>query len=150
MADAVPEKVKTMYLGVYGCDRHTSAYKDGLFRQDILTAWAMGNAGVPVEAPLLESCAYRPQTEVDEKVWGVHLDWYRDWITNTDRDSAYWSDGFWKELKEIPGKVKIPVFIREGWYDHHLGSAIVTYESLSEEAKKHSVIQIGIMDTVLQ
>ena len=143
MADAVPEKVKTMYLGGYGCARHTSAYKDGLFRQDILTAWAMGNAGVPVEAPLLESCAYRPQTEVDEKVWGVHLDWYRDWITNTDRDSAYWSDGFWKELKEIPGKVKIPVFIREGWYDHHLGSAIVTYESLSEEAKKHSVIQIG-------
>ena len=143
MADAVPEKVKTMYLGVYGCDRYTSAYKDGLFRQDILTAWAMGNAGIPVKAPLLESCAYRPQTEVDEKMWGVHLDWYRDWITNTDRDSAYWSSGFWKELKEIPGKVKIPVFIREGWYDHHLGSAIATYESLSEEAKKHSVIQIG-------
>lgn len=143
MADAVPEKVKTMYLGVYGCDRHTSAYKDGLFRQDILTSWAMGNAGVPVHAPLLESCAYRPQIEVDEKMWGVRLDWYRDWITNTDRDSAYWSGGFWKELKEIPGKVKIPVFIREGWYDHHLGSAIVTYESLSEKAKEHSIIQIG-------
>lgn len=143
MADAVPEKVKTMYLGVYGCDRHTSAYKDGLFRQDILTSWAMGNAGVPVEAPLLESYAYRPQKEVDEKLWGVHLDWYRDWITNTDRDSSYWSGGFWKQLREIPGKVKIPVFIREGWYDHHLGSAVVTYESLSEEAKAHSVLQIG-------
>lgn len=39
--------------------------------------------------------------------------------------------------------MKIPVFIREGWYDHHLGSAIVTYADLSEESRKHSVFQIG-------
>ena len=143
MADAVPSKVKTMYLGVYGCDRHTSAYKDGLFRQDILTAWAMENAGTAVEAPYLESCAYRPQVEADEKLWGVRLDWYRDWITHSDRDDAYWQEGFWGMLGKIPSKVKIPLFIREGWYDHHLGSAIVTYERLSEEAKAHSVLQIG-------
>ena len=143
MADAVPDKVKTMYLGVYGCDRHVSAYKDGLFRQDILTSWARDNAGVPIEADHLESCMYRPQIEVDEALWGVRLEWYRDWISNTDRTSNYWSQGLWKELKEIPGKMKIPVFIREGWYDHHLGSAIVTYADLSEESRKHSVFQIG-------
>lgn len=143
MADAVPPKVKTMYLGVYGCDRHTSAYKDGLFRQDILTAWAMGNAGTAVEAPYQESCAYRPQVEVDEKLWGVRLDWYRDWITHPDREDPYWQEGFWGMLGQIPSKVRIPLFIREGWYDHHLGSAIVTYERLSEEAKAHSVLQIG-------
>ena len=143
MADAVPPKVKTMYLGVYGCDRHTSAYKDGLFRQDILTAWAMGNAGTAVEAPYQESCAYRPQVEVDEKLWGVRLDWYRDWITHPDREDPYWQEGFWGMLGQIPSKVKIPLFIREGWYDHHLGSAVVTYERLSEEAKAHSVLQIG-------
>ena len=78
MADAVPEKVKTMILGVYGCDRHTSAYKDGLFRQDILTAWAMGNAGRKVDADYMESAAYRPQVEVDEALWGGKLSWYRD------------------------------------------------------------------------
>ncbi len=143
MADAVPEKVKTMYIGVYGCDRHASAYKDGLFRQDILTSWAMGNAGTEVEAPYLESCAYRPQVEVDEKLWGVHLDWYRDWITHPDRDDDYWKEGFWGMLRDIPSKIRIPLFIREGWYDHHLGSAIHTYESLSQEAKEHSVLQIG-------
>lgn len=144
MADAIPDKVKTMYLGVYGTDRHTSAYKDGLFRQDILTAWAMDNAGKPVTADYMESAAFRPQIEVDETLWGTRLDWYRDWISNTDRDCEYWTQaGFWKMLKEIPGKVKIPVFIMEGWYDHHLGSAIVTYGDLSEEAKAHSVFQIG-------
>lgn len=143
MADAVPEKVKTMYLGVYGCDRHASAYKDGLFRQDILTAWAMGNAGTEVDAPYLKSCAYRPQVKVDEKLWGVRLDWYRDWITHPDRDDDYWKEGFWGMLRAVPSKIKIPLFIREGWYDHHLGSAIITYESLSEETKEHSVLQIG-------
>ena len=50
MADAVPEKVKGMYLGVYGTDRFTSAYQKGLFRHDVLTSWAMENAGFSVEA----------------------------------------------------------------------------------------------------
>ncbi|MDO5422703.1 MAG: CocE/NonD family hydrolase [Eubacteriales bacterium] len=145
MLDAVPESVKSMYLGVYGVDRHTSAYKDGLFRQDVLTTWAAGNTGsaIPEGVSQMDSCRYRPQEEVDEKLWGVHLDWYRDWISHPDRSSHYWSEGFWGMLKEIPTKAKIPVYIRDGWYDHHLGSAIVSYDSLSEESKAHSVLQIG-------
>lgn len=143
MADAVPKKVKTMFLGVYGVDRHTSAYQDGLFRQDVLTSWAMENAGVHVKADLMDSYRFRPQVEVDEKLWGVRLEWYRDWITQPDRSSSYWKQGFWGMLKEIPGKCKIPLFIKEGWYDHHLGSALASYDRLSKEAKSHSVLQIG-------
>ncbi|MBQ6222955.1 MAG: CocE/NonD family hydrolase [Solobacterium sp.] len=143
MADAVPEKVKAMYLTVYGTDRHTSAYKDGLFRQDILTAWAMGNAGRKIEADYFESLAYRPQIQVDEALWGGKLPWYRDWITNTSRTDEYWKEGLWKQLREIPEKVCIPVFIAEGWYDHHLGSALKGYTVLNESAKTHSTLQIG-------
>ena len=144
MADAVPEKVKSMYLGVYGTDRYTSVYQDGLFRQDIFTWWSMTNAGKKVQADYLESCRYRPQMEVDEALWGVHLDWYRNWIGNTDRDSTYWSqEGFWKMLSEIPEKIRIPIFIRDGWYDHHLGSAMVSWNRLSKEAAAHSTLQLG-------
>ena len=143
MADAVPDQVKSMYLGVYGTDRFTSAYKDGLFRQDILTSWAMQNAGVPVEADRMESYRYCPQRQVDEDLWKIHLDWYRDWIDNTQPDDDYWNKGFWKRLREIPGKVRIPLYIREGWYDHHFGSALIGYSELSPEARKHSVFQIG-------
>lgn len=144
MADAVPSKVKSMYLGVYGTDRYTSVYKDGLLRQDIFTAWAMDNAGVPVKADYMDSCRFRPQSEVDEKMWNIHLDWYRDWITNTDRDSVYWSkEGFWKMISQIPEKIQIPIFIREGWYDHHLGSAMISWNSLSKQSKKYSKLQIG-------
>ncbi len=143
MADAVPDKVKTMYLGVYGCDRYVSAYKDGLFRQDILTSWAMGNTGRQIDADYMESAAYRPQVQVDEAMWGGKLDWYRDWITNTDRDSAYWNSGFWKMLREIPEKIQIPLYVREGWYDHHLGSALATYRCLSQKSRAHSTLEIG-------
>ena len=143
MADAVPEKVKTMYLGVYGCDRFVSAYQDGLFRQDILTSWAMENAGREIRADYLTSAAFRPQIHVDEQLWGGILPWYRDWILNTDRDCSYWTEGFWADLKKIPGKIQIPLYIREGWYDHHLGSAISTYELLSDTAKSQSTFEIG-------
>lgn len=144
IADAVPDKVKSMYLGVYGTDRYTSVYQDGLFRQDIFTWWTMDNAGVPITADYVESCKYRPQIDVDEKLWNTHLGWYRQWISNTDRDSEYWSkEGFWKMMSEIPSKVNIPVYIREGWYDHHLGSAIVSWNKLFDISKENSVLQIG-------
>lgn len=143
MLDAVPEKVKTMFLGVYGIDRHTSAYQDGMFRHDVLTSWAKENAGKPIDADTMESYRFRPQMEVDEKLWGVRLDWYRDWISNPDRESDYWNTGFWEMLKEIPGKTKIPIFVKEGWYDHHLGSALVSYDRLPENIKKKSVLEIG-------
>jgi putative CocE/NonD family hydrolase len=143
MADILPDKVKSLYLTVYGTDRHTSAYKDGLFRHDILTAWAMGNAGREISADLMESCKYRPHIEVDKALWGGELDWYRNWITNTSRTDPYWNEGFWHMLSQIPKRMNLPVYIGEGWYDHHLGSAIKSYINLSDESKAHSVLEIG-------
>ena len=143
IADIVPEKMKTMYLTLYGTDRHVSAYQDGLFRHDVLTAWAMGNAGFKVEADYLQSCLYRPHARVDEDMWGRPLQWYRQWVTNTNPSDEYWQSGMWKTLQDIPPKVKIPISMSEGWYDHHLGSAIKTYEQLSQEAREKSEFIIG-------
>lgn len=143
IADILPEKVKTMYLTHYGTQRFVSVYQDGMFRHDVLTAWTMENAGYPVTADYLESCKYRPHVSVDEDVWGRKIPWYRDWITNTDREAEYWNTGFWKLLKDIPSRVKIPLYVGGGWYDHHLASAIETYCSLSEESKAKSRFLIG-------
>lgn len=143
IADILPDKVKTMYLTHYGAYRFISAYKDGLFRHDVLTAWTMENAGYPITADYLESCRYRPQVEVDEALWGKKIDWYRKWITSTNRGDTYWNTGFWKMLKDIPAKVKVPLYVGEGWYDHHLASAIETWRSLSEECKSKSRFLIG-------
>jgi len=143
MADALPNQVKSLYLTQYGADRYTSAYQGGLFRHDVLTSWAIGNAGFKVEADYMESCRYRPHVEVDEALWGRRLDWYRSWVTSTRREDPYWQQGFWKLLSGIPAKVNIPVYIGEGWYDHHLGSALVTYESLSPKSRESSFLNIG-------
>lgn len=150
IADIVPPKVKTLYLTHYGTNRFTSAYSNGLFRQDVLTAWAMENAGFPVTTDYLESARYRPQINVDKDLWGKEIPWYRDWITNTNRTDAYWQSGFWKELSEIPGKVSLPLYIGSGWYDHHLGSTLKTYEALSPESRKHSVLRIGAWNHAFQ
>ena len=143
IADAVTLKVRSLCLGNYGTDRYTSAYEKRLFRHDVLTSWAMENAGYEIKADYTASCSYRPHEQVDEALWGKRLDWYRQWVTNTKREDAYWNKGFWKELSDIPAKVKIPVFLSEGWFDHHLGSALKTWNTLSETAKEHSRLDIG-------
>ena len=151
VADILPDKVKTMYLTHYGTDRFVSAYQRGLFRQDVLTAWAMENAGKPVTADYEASARYRPQISVDTDVWHTgELPWYRDWITNTSRTDAYWNTGFWKMLDDIPAKVKIPVYLGESWYDHHLGSALQTWRKLSPASRRHSTLRIGAWNHMFQ
>lgn len=143
IADVVPDKVRGMMLSVYGTDRFKSAYEKRLFRHDVLTGWSMANAGHPVNADYLESCRYRPHAKVDEALWGGRLDWYQDWIHAAKQSDGYWQQGWWKQLAEIPAKTKVPVYIVDAWYDHHFGSAMNTYNSLNEEIKEHSWMDIG-------
>jgi len=150
IADILPPKVKTMYLAHYGVFRHTSAYKEGLFRHDVLTSWTMTNAGFPINADYMKSCRYMPHIEVDEKLWSRRVDWYREWISAVDRSDAYWETGFWKMLRDIPKKVTVPIHICEGWYDHHLGSAIETYSALPEDTRKNSTFIIGAWNHMFQ
>lgn len=150
VADIAPPKVRTMYLTQYGTDRFTSAYMDGLFRHDVLTGWAIGNAGYPVAADYLDSCRYRPHNRVDEALWGHALPWYRQWIGNASRGDAYWRQGFWGLLATIPQRVTFPVYIAEGWYDHHLGSALAGYGRLAPAARAHSTLRIGCWNHMFQ
>ena len=143
VADITTPKVASICANHYGTDRFSSAYQKGSFRCDVLTAWAMQNAGHPVEADYLESALHLPQMSVDEDMWGCHLDWYRDWISHPKSDDPYWDEGFWGMLKQIPANVKVPMFIQEGWFDHHLGSALRGYDTLNPVVKDHSWLRIG-------
>ena len=143
VADEVPEKVKGMFLTVYGTDRFKSAYEKGLFRHDVLTGWSMSNAGRPVDADYLESCRFRPHDAVDRELWGGTLPWYQEYIHSVHRSDPYWQGGWWKQLEEIPARTRVPVYIVESWYDHHFGSAMNTYQALSPEIREHSWLDIG-------
>ena len=117
VADITTPKVASICANHYGTDRFASAYQKGSFRCDVLTAWAMQNAGYPVDADYMKSALHLPQMSVDEDMWGGRLDWYRDWISHPKDADAYWDEGFWGLLKSIPSKVKVPMFIHEGWFD---------------------------------
>ena len=54
-----PLGIRPLY---YGTDRFASAYQKGSFRCDVLTAWAMQNAGYPVDADYMKSALHLPQT----------------------------------------------------------------------------------------
>lgn len=136
-------KVKTMYLSHYGTERFVSAYRSGLFRHDVLTSWTRNNAGKEIDVDYETSLNYRPHIQVDRKLWGVDLPWYREWILNTDENDSYWNTGFWKYLRDIPLCANIPIYIGSGWYDHHLGSTMVSYDKLNKCSKSRSVLRIG-------
>ena len=150
IADDLPEKVKGLYLEHYGVDRHISLYKDGLFRQDIMTGWAIDNASENIkkpvrdkEEPYYEVYKYMPQVEMDVDVLEAKLTWYRDWITNTNYNDPYWNQGFWAQLKSNPAKIKVPVTVVAGLYDHHMEGTILGYERLSDDIKKQSRLILG-------
>ena len=151
IADAVPDKVKGIYVHHYGVDRHLSAYSNGLFRQDILTAWSIDNA---VEIPkkpkrtdpqriYFEQMKYMPQVEMDQHFFGVELPWYRDWISHTDYTDPYWHQGVWDTLRSIPAKIKVPMVVVAGHFDHHQEGTILGYNLLSDNTKAKSRLIVG-------
>lgn len=145
-ADQLPSKVVGIFVSHYGVDRYASAYESGLFRHDILTGWALGNSGVPIdnfEKKYMEAVNFRPHINADIEVFGKELPWYREWISETDYESAYWQEGFWHTLKTMPSKVTVPVCILAGWFDHHLKGTLLAYEWLNKAVKGKSSLIVG-------
>ena len=150
IADDLPAKVKCIHLHHYGIDRHLSAYNSGLFRQDILTAWAIDNAREPIsrpyknpDSPYYEQYKYMPQETMDVDMLGYEVPWYRDWITHTDYTDPYWHQGVWETLRNIPPKIKVPITVVAGHFDHHNEGTILGYTRLSPETKAKSRLIVG-------
>jgi len=150
IADSLPPKVKCIHMHHYGVDRHLSAYNSGLFRQDILTAWSIDNAREPILKPQKDPVApyyleerYMPQVEMDSVLLGCPLPWYRDWITHTDYTDPYWHQGVWDTLRSIPSRIKVPVTIVAGHFDHHNEGTLLGYQLLPAETKKKSRLIVG-------
>ena len=150
VADSLPGKVKGIHMHHYGVDRHLSAYSNGLFRQDILTSWAIENAKEPInrpphdfKEPFYDQLRYRPQARMAVDMLGCEMPWYRDWITHTDYTDPYWHEGVWATLRSIPPKIKVPVTIVAGFFDHHMEGTVLGYELLPEATKAQSRLIIG-------
>lgn len=147
IADKLPPEVKTMYISAYGTNRYEQLYQDGMFKYDIITSWALSNSGIETKESSLDlykkALLVKPPIEIDTQVLGTKLPWYRDWISNVNSNSDYWKQGMWADLKEIPKKVTIPVFMKVGWNDYHLDGMVEAYQNLPENIRKQSRFLIG-------
>lgn len=147
IADYHHPMLKTMYIGVYGARAYHFYYRRGMFRQDICTTWAAQMMGehrrqflMPPQLFELQQKAYAvlPQNRLGEELIGEHIDWYEKWTKATKETDSYWSEGFWKELKEVTKKVTVPIHFQGGWFDILLRSEIESYRSLPKEIRKKS------------
>lgn len=150
VADCLTKEVKTMFIEVFGVDRFSQIYMNGMYREDIYTSWAFANSGVKSELSIADlykkALEILPANQRDKKLLGTELPFYQHYIKECSEDSSYWQDSIWKNLKEIPSKIKIPIVITGGWADHHLDGTMYAYEQLNEEIKDRSKLIIGPWD----
>lgn len=142
-ADRLPSKVKTMAIAQAGIDRYRSIYEGGCFRHDVYTAWAIENAGFSLEEYYPACCRYKPFFEMDEALLGKKLPWFREWLSHPDEEDAYWKDGVFGPLKEVAGKITVPVCLLGGWYDHHLEGMFYAWNHLRDDVRAESSFLIG-------
>lgn len=152
VGDCLPDKVKTMFLEVYGINRFNQVYNNGLFREDIYTSWAFANSGV--KSDISTGQQYQKALEIypaimrDQKILGCQLPFYQDYLTHINREDDYWEKSIWKILEDVPSKINIPVVVTDGWADHHLEGGLQGFENLRPEIKKQSKLIITPTDHV--
>ncbi|MBW4081186.1 CocE/NonD family hydrolase [Paenibacillus sp. S150] len=147
LADRLPPEVKTLFIGVFGTERHRQMYMNGMFRHEIYTFWAVQNNGA---APLADpGGVYRsmlqhvPHIEADAASIGQELPWYREWLLSPGADAAAWDVEPWSGLQAMPGLVSVPLYLFGGWFDHHLDGMMCAYEGLPDQVKSASRFVIG-------
>lgn len=140
----LPPEVKTLVPLVFATDMYSLAYQRGMFRHEILTAWAaimpgrgFANANRKHYPDLVR---HRPHAEVDEVYLGVRLDWYRDYITSPGRGDPFWQQSDVAELLAAPGRTTVPVLLVGGWYDIFLAAQLGDWQKLGNRADSKFVI----------
>lgn len=152
IADRLPPEVKTMVPMVFGTNAYAATYENGVFKPDVMTAWA---AFMPEgEMELLHGDAYekmlhhRPAREADEAALGLELDWYRRWLDSPHPDSGFWAERKPRLLRSMPEKTGVPVLMMAGWYDPFLGPQLEDFRRLA--TREGSKLIIGPWDHLQQ
>lgn len=150
MADGLPPEVKSLFLMVYGTDQYRLSYMNGMFKHEIFTGWMLGTAALPTDETPEEqrrlALAHKPHVDVDMRLFGRELPWYREWVTQSSPGDPLWKEGVWGRLAQVPGKIGIPVHMTAGWHDIALESAFTIYADLQEDVRHKSRFVVGPWD----
>lgn len=145
MADVLPPEVKTLVPSVFGTDLRKVFYERGLFRHDILTAWAtlMPGRGMRQLAgnDYLAAAKHRPTLESDEKYMTKKLGWYRDAQESASPAAAYWHTAQMEQFRAVPERVKVPMLFVGAFFDPFFMAQRDTWDRLA--TRDQSVFVIG-------
>lgn len=145
LADALPPEVKTLVPQVFGTDLRKAFYERGLFRHDILTAWATLMPGRGMRnlagSDYLEAARHRPAAEADERFMTRKLQWYRDVQDATAPSAPYWATEQMAQFRGGPERAKVPMLFIGGFFDPFFMAQRDTWERLA--TREQSVFVIG-------
>ncbi len=144
IADAVPQEVKTLIPVVSGTDSFKVMYQGGMFRHEIFTAWAalMPDSEMHFEhgSEYQAALKHRPHQDADQRFFGKKLPWYRDWIGNPTRGSAYWQRTDVRMLATMPERARVPMLLIGGWYDLFLEAQLDDFHRLATRSQSAMLI----------
>lgn len=147
VADSLPTQVKAACLSIYGPNHYEFLYMNGMFKHDVHTKWAAMNSGLAIDTDpkdiYIKSLQIKPHIQMDEKLLGKELPWYREYVMHPDPHDSFWSEGVFGELHNAPSKMKVPVLMIGGWFDIGLGGMERAYNELPEEIRRRSKMVIG-------
>lgn len=145
VADVLPPEVKTLLPQVYGLSMYDNVYERGLFRHDLITAWATlmpdGESHLRADDNYLAAARHQPAIGADEAWMGGRLDWYRAWQQASAPGDPYWSTPPTAQIAEIPGRTQVPVFTVAGLFDPFFAGQLQTFARLG--SRDRSVLLIG-------
>lgn len=145
LADAVPPEVKTMVPMVFGPDMHTVMYERGLFRHDVMTAWAalMPTSGMRFFRggdDYAQALAHHPHETADVAAFGVELPWYREWLNNPSLTDQTWQRPDLDKLRTVPSRVHTPMLLIGGFFEPFFAAQEQAWQQLGSQADSAFVI----------
>lgn len=145
VADALPPEVKTLVPVVWGNDLRGVAFEGGMFKPEIVTAWAALMHDETLDFTnarnFHKALRHRPQIEIDEQFFGgKKLPWLREWMSSVDGSAPMWRWPDTMLLESMPTRVGVPVLMIGGWYDIFLSSMVVDYHRLATQTQSRLLI----------
>ncbi len=141
---ALPPKVKTLVLAVFGTDLRAVVSERGLFPHELMTTWAayMPSRERPASAQdsYERALAHRPHLECDEVAFGGRRAWYREWLDAALPSSPVWMQAANQKLLAVPPHIQVPVLYIEGFDDPFLVAGLDTFARLGSRERSHLVL----------
>lgn len=145
VADALPPQVKTLIPSVFGTDLRKVISERGLFRHDIITAWAtlMPTRGMRQLAgnDYLKAAQHRPLIEADEKFIGQRVDWYRESVAASENPGdPYWFTEQMTQFRSIPERTTVPMLFVGAFFDPFFMAQLDTWQRLPSREQSAYVL----------